>query len=280
MLTAMQMDSLTVLRQLITGVLLSALLSGCANMDQFFNQGENAAQLKLKIEQQSEQISLLLEQQNTILSELHKQPALFAQQEQNIAQLNNKLEDYVQLRQQVINNSQSIASYQAEQKSPSNDNNEHLRLVQSTEATTPLDKIVIGSEEMVRLNDLKKAYKARIDTGASTSSLNATDIVEFERDGKKWVRFNFSQEINDSQIIEAKIARTILIRQANDNEATRRTIIELPVQLGDIKMLTEFTLADRSHMTFPVLLGRTFLKDIVIVDVALSYTLSETISAL
>lgn len=271
----LEMDTLKPPRQLIIGIMFSILLSGCASVDQFLNQGETSAQiLRLQIEQQSQKIGLLVEQQNTILAELQKQPALFVLQQQNIAQLANKLEDYVQLRQQVISNSQLIASFQPDK--PTN-NIEHLPLVQSTEAIAPIDKLIIGSEELILLSNLQEKYKARIDTGATTSSLNATDIVEFERDGIKWVRFNFSQAINnETQIIEAKVARTILIRQANNSEPTRRPIIELPVQLGDMKMLTEFTLADRSHMTFPVLLGRTFLKDIVMVDVARTYTITES----
>ena len=271
----LEMDTLKPPRQLIIGIMFSILLSGCASVEQFINQGETSAQiLQLQIEQQSQKIGLLVEQQNTILAELQKQPALFVLQQQNIAQLANKLEDYVQLRQQVISNSQLIASFQSDK--PTN-NIEHLPLVQSTEAIAPIDKLIIGSEELILLSSLQEKYKARIDTGATTSSLNATDIVEFERDGIKWVRFNFSQAINnEAQIIEAKVARTILIRQANSSEATRRPIIELPVQLGDIKMLTEFTLADRTHMTFPVLLGRTFLKDIVMVDVARTYTITES----
>jgi len=268
------MDTLKLSQRLITSIILSALLSGCASIDQFINQGDTSAQaLQLQIEQQNQQITLLVEQQDMILAELKKQPALFAQQKQNITHLNNKLESYVQLRQDVINNTQRIADCQADKQVELAA--KHLTSIQSTDATAPIDKLVIGSEELVLLNDLKEKYKARIDTGATTSSLNATNIVEFERDGKKWVRFNFSQAVNnEAQIIEAKIARTILIRQANNSEATRRPIIELPVQLGDIKTLTEFTLADRSHMTFPVLLGRTFLKDIVMVDVARTYMLT------
>lgn len=270
------MDTFKKSHQLIKAVILSALLSGCANVDQFLNQGERAEQLTVKIEQQSEQIALLVEQQNTILATLSQQPEFFAQQKQNIAELNTKLEDYVQLRQQVDNNSKNIAIYEAQNKL---DESKHgLVIAQSSEAITPLDKRVIGSEELVLLDDLTEKFKARIDTGATTSSLNATDIVEFERDGTKWVRFNFNKNLTDSQIIEAKVARTILIRQANSTEPTRRPIIELPIQLGDIKTLTEFTLADRSHMSFPVLLGRTFLKDIVMVDVARTYTSSESIT--
>lgn len=276
----LEMDTLKPARRLLSGIILSALLSGCASVEQFISQNDTSAQaLKLQIEQQNQQITLLVEQQNTILAELQKQPALFTQQQANISQLNNKIEDYVKLRQEVINNSQLIATCQAEKQNSQADNANSPLLVQSTEAITPIDKLVIGSEELVVLGDLTEHYKARIDTGATTSSLNATDIIEFERDGERWIRFNFSQKVeSDAQIIEAKVARTILIRQANNSEPTRRPIIELPVQLGDIKMLTEFTLADRSHMTFPVLLGRTFLKDIVMVDVARTYTLTDTVT--
>ncbi|QFI36858.1 ATP-dependent zinc protease [Moritella marina ATCC 15381] len=270
------MDTFKKPHQLIKAVILSALLSGCANVDQFLNQGEVSAQLTLQIEQQSEQIALLVEQQNTILATLSQQPAFFEQQNQNITELNSKLEDYLQLRQQIETNSKNIAIYETQNKL--DESKQAIVLAQSSEATTPLNKKVIGSEELVLLDDLTEKYKARIDTGATTSSLNATDIVEFERDGKKWVRFNFNKNLNESQVIEAKIARTILIRQANSTEPTRRPIIELPVQLGEIKTLTEFTLADRRHMSFPVLLGRTFLKDIVMVDVARTYTSSDSIT--
>lgn len=278
-------------RKLITGLVVSALLSGCASVDQYLGQGDTSAQAtSLKIEQenqslikkQNQQIKQLAEQQTIILAELQKQPELFAQQKQNIEKLNNKLEDYIHLRKQQAINSQLIANKQAEKKVNLTANSKRPAATvasERTDVTTPIDKLVIGSEEFILLNDLEEQYKARIDTGATTSSLNATDIVEFERDGTRWVRFNFSHSVDDeAQMIEAKVARTILVRQANTKEQARRPIIELPVQLGNIKMLTEFTLSDRQHMTFPVLLGRTFLKDMVMVDVARTYTLTKTSS--
>ena len=43
------------------------------------------------------------------------------------------------------------------------------------------------------------------------------------------------------------------------------------ITVGDHKEKTEFTLADRGHMTFPILLGRSFFRDIAVVDVSKKY---------
>ncbi|MBE7525980.1 ATP-dependent zinc protease [candidate division WWE3 bacterium] len=51
-------------------------------------------------------------------------------------------------------------------------------------------KTVLGAIENVHLDPPGLEFSARIDTGAQTSSLNALDIVEFERDGKPFVKFN------------------------------------------------------------------------------------------
>ena len=257
-------------------ILASLLLSGCANIKQLINNDDaTVQQLQSQLTKQHEQMDLLAQQQDDILTALQQQPVLFASQSAQITSLNERIDAYLQQHND------------GEQAMPATDTDNSadnmVGVVDSATSTTPVaealyavDKPIIGSEEMVLLGDQKIQVKARIDTGATTSSLNATDIVEFERDGKKWIRFNFNiDETQPPQVIEAQIARTILIRQANDTEATRRPIIELPIQLGNIKALTKFTLADRSHMNFPLLLGRTFLKDMVIVDVAKRYALSD-----
>jgi len=138
------------------------------------------------------------------------------------------------------------------------------------------DKTVLGQNEWVYVSKVKENFKARIDTGAATSSINAVDIERFERDGKKWVRFNLTHaEGEHADIIEAKIIRIIKIRQSNNTgEAIERPVVELHIRLGDIAQLTEFTLTNRSHMDYPVLIGRTFMRDLILVDVGTKYNFS------
>ncbi|KQH85974.1 ATP-dependent zinc protease [Vibrio furnissii] len=145
--------------------------------------------------------------------------------------------------------------------------------------TKPRHEVVLGEIEKVTIDTLKKNFDARIDTGAATSSLNAVDVEEFERNGKNWVRFHLSDETgakDDSAWIEAPILRYVRIRQSTSDQSERRAVVELWVKLGDIHEKTQFTLADRSQMSHPILLGREFIRDIAVVDVSRKYIQTET----
>ena len=136
------------------------------------------------------------------------------------------------------------------------------------------DKTILGQTEWVYVSKAKSNYRARIDTGAATSSINTSDIERFERDGKKWVRFTLSHEKGtEPQIIEAKIERIVRIAQSTnlEEETERRFVVKLHVRIGDMSQQTEFTLSDRSHMEYPVLIGRTFMRDVILVDVSKKY---------
>lgn len=135
------------------------------------------------------------------------------------------------------------------------------------------DKTILGESEWVYVSSIKENFKGRIDTGAATSSLNAVDIERFERDGKKWVRFNLTHDKGDkAEVIEAKIVRIAkIVQSSKSGKAFERPVIKLHVRIGDISQLTEFTLTDRLHMRYPVLIGRTFIQDVILVDVSKEY---------
>lgn len=132
-------------------------------------------------------------------------------------------------------------------------------------------KLILGEEEWVYIPGLKESFKARVDTGATTSSISAVDIVSFERDGKDWVKFKIEHDGVVSSELSLPVERWVKIKQSSAEKAQRRAVIVAWVQIGDLKEKTEFTLADRTHLTFPLLLGRSFFRDVALVDVGQKY---------
>jgi hypothetical protein len=137
-------------------------------------------------------------------------------------------------------------------------------------------KTLVGRSEWIGLPGVGTYLKARVDSGANTSSLSASDITRFERDGEDWVRFKLALTDDDIVVesvrdewIEAPIERRVRVVQAS-GEASR-PVISLPMTLGPISENVEFTLNDRTHLDYPVLLGRRFLLDIALIDVADTY---------
>ncbi len=132
-----------------------------------------------------------------------------------------------------------------------------------------MDKLVVGQIEKVMLTPPNRLFHARMDTGATTSSLDARDIEAFERDGNAWVRFTVvDPEAGDSYILEKPVVRHVRIYQSSNADGDRRPVVELQFQLGRIQRVDEFTLVDREHLDYQVLIGRNVLTDLMIVDVA------------
>ena len=92
--------------------------------------------------------------------------------------------------------------------------------------------------------------------------------MEFERDGKDWVKFKIEHDGVKSKEIALPVERWVKIRQSSAEKSERRAVVESWIQIGDLKEKTEFTLADRTHLKFPLLLGRSFFKDVAVVDVS------------
>lgn len=132
-------------------------------------------------------------------------------------------------------------------------------------------KLILGSQEWVYVPGVKENFRARVDTGATTSSISAVDIEPFERDGKDWVKFRIEHDGIKSEELSVPVERWVHIRQATSEKTHRRPVIVSWIQIGDVKEQTEFTLADRTHLSYPLLLGRSFFKDVAVVDVGRKY---------
>lgn len=144
------------------------------------------------------------------------------------------------------------------------------------EQSDTASKEMLGRNEWVGFPTVGTYLKARVDSGANTSSLSAHDVTEFERDGESWVRFKLALEDDEpavdsmrDDVIEAPVTRRVKIIQASGTDS--RPVISLLMTLGPLKQRVEFTLNDRSHLDYPVLLGRRFLMDIALIDVSQAY---------
>lgn len=131
--------------------------------------------------------------------------------------------------------------------------------------------LVIGRVENVYLPD-KLKFKARIDTGESLSALHTSELVEFERDGKPWVRFAI-QAAEDKPLVyyELPVKRFITTKQSQGTEE-RRPTVAMGLTMGPLDEKVEMTLTDRSGSIYDVLIGRNFLRDRAIVDVSKKFT--------
>lgn len=133
---------------------------------------------------------------------------------------------------------------------------------------------VIGWREWVTLPQLHVGHiKAKIDTGARSSSLHAFDVETFRRQGKPWVRFCIHPiQHNDEMIVnaEAAIHEFRTVRSSNGETSLRPTIIT-DVQWMNETWQIELTLANRDSMGFRMLLGREALRGRLLVDPAGSF---------
>ncbi len=129
-------------------------------------------------------------------------------------------------------------------------------------------KMVIGELEMVTISPPGHTYRARIDTGATGSSIHASNIIQFERDGDRWVRFDLATPAGEPITLERKVVRRVRVRQAELEDFERRVVVLMTVTLGSITQQLEMSLTDRSAMEFSVLIGRNFLRNTAIVDVS------------
>lgn len=142
--------------------------------------------------------------------------------------------------------------------------------------TTP--KRIIGSEEWCAFPELGiPAIKARVDSGAKTSSIHAFNIQTFRRGGVLWVSFEVHPIQNDRHIV-IRCERPVVDRRtvkSSSGDAETRYVISSALKLGDEIWDIELTLSNRDSMGFRMLLGREAMVDRLIVDPAEVCTLGD-----
>jgi hypothetical protein len=132
----------------------------------------------------------------------------------------------------------------------------------------------IGWREWVGLPTLETPWiKAKIDTGARSSSLHAFDMEPFEREGQEWVRFSihpWQRSDSDAHTVDAAVIDWRSVRSSS-GQSDRRPVIRTDLRIGDTIHDVEVTLARRDEMGFRMLVGREALRRRFLIDPGRSY---------
>jgi hypothetical protein len=133
------------------------------------------------------------------------------------------------------------------------------------------EKMIVGLVEKVSIYPGNIFIRAKVDTGTKTCSLDASHLIEFERDNEKWVRFKVTNHLEKTISISRKVERVVKIKE-HKGPLQRRPVVLLGICLGNIYKEVEVNLANRSNFNYKMLIGRNFMDDDIVVDPSLSYT--------
>lgn len=137
-------------------------------------------------------------------------------------------------------------------------------------------KVIVGWIEKGLILPEQTAVKVKVDSGALTSSMHAVNLERFRRDGKRWVRYDVEVKDADSgepvtMEFERPVYRQITVRGAGGED--HRPVVKMRMCIGNRVYEEQFSLRDRSDMTYPVLLGRRTIEHIGLIDVSSTFLL-------
>ncbi len=137
--------------------------------------------------------------------------------------------------------------------------------------------VTLGWREWVALPELGiPAMRAKLDSGARSSSLHVDAIETFVQDGMERVRFVVAtgEAAGSPAIAEAPVLERRPVTDSGGHR-TERIFIRTALALAGSRYLAEINLTSRRNMLFPMLLGRTALVGRFAVDPARSFVLGK-----
>ncbi|AWB35666.1 hypothetical protein DBV39_05700 [Orrella marina] len=131
------------------------------------------------------------------------------------------------------------------------------------------DLAIAGYVENVKIFPENLTFESRMDTGATTSSLNALNQKRFERAGKEWIRFDVIDPENDNKkvTLEREIVRNVRILR-HDGNHQRRPVVRIGFCIGSSYREGDVSLQDRTELSYQLLVGRNHMKNLVLIDSA------------
>ena len=139
---------------------------------------------------------------------------------------------------------------------------------------THTDRPCLGWREWVGLPEWCVPFvKAKLDTGARTSSLHAFDLHTYDLDGLQRVRFQihpWQRSIRDQVAADAPVVAWRSVKSSS-GRADERPVVLTTVCLAGTTLEAEVTLTRRDEMGFRMLIGREALRSRFVVDPGVSY---------
>ncbi len=131
----------------------------------------------------------------------------------------------------------------------------------------PTTMEILGTVEDVAVMGEDLVLEARMDTGATSSSINALEQETFERDDEEWIRFEVIDPADeDARItLERPIERTARIRR-HSGDPEERHVVRLDLCMGGQRVEADTTLVDRTQLTYQLLVGRSHMAGHILVD--------------
>lgn len=133
-------------------------------------------------------------------------------------------------------------------------------------AAAPRELVILGWVEHVVLVEPGFRLRAKLDSGAETSSLDARIIKRFRKGGKRWVRFAVTNpRTGEEHVLVRERVRTIGVVQHDGVNQVRPTV-RVQMCVSDRLLDVEVSLVDRGVFTYRLLLGRTALESFALID--------------
>jgi hypothetical protein len=157
---------------------------------------------------------------------------------------------------------------------------DHPPSPRSNSAVPARQVVLLGWKEYVDFPDWQlRRVKAKIDTGARTSALDARDYEVREGPDQRFtvrLRLILHRRHPDRlTLIEAPILGFVNVSSSN-GVREQRPVLETTIRLGSVLKRVRLTVTDRSNMLFPMILGRTALGQDFLVDVSQKYLLKRS----
>ncbi|MCM8536537.1 MAG: RimK/LysX family protein [Lentisphaeraceae bacterium] len=131
-----------------------------------------------------------------------------------------------------------------------------------------MDKVIIGWREWIDLPEWGLRLKAKIDTGAKSSSLDVVAVKRVENNIHYTVRL--SRKKSHTLDVVSPLHRMTIVKSSNGQRQERYFVL-LPIVLGGIAKNIEVSLACRKNMLHRMLLGREALQEHFLIDAGVDH---------